>query len=303
MSKYIIGGGIAGLIAAFYKHDYKIIADELGGQMAKKGLGPRILEVNENSANLLADLGFDIVNIKVAKIGYRYENRLHNTITPEYRRLYYIKSRNLKDTSEIVVPRSIMSEGKNEIKYFDIKWADLIDRLHIAIKDRIILGKVNKIDLKNKVLELNDKKTKLKFKELISTIPAPIFCKLANIKPEVPFKAEKKVFIIVPANAVDIREYKYVYYPENSLYHRITNLGNNRAAIEYTGNHFKAQTLFNKWKHIAINAKELPDGQIVSGKVPYVPGVEFAGRYAEWNHDIKTDDLVGRFRGCFNDEE
>lgn len=296
MSKYIIGGGIAGLIAAYYKQDYQIIADDIGGQMAKKGLGPRILEVNDNSANLLADLGYDIVNIKTAKIGYRYENNFHDTITPEYRRAYYLKSRNLPNTPDVIVPDSAMSDGKNRIKYFDIEWKDLIGRLYEAVKDRVITSKVKKIDLKNKTLKIGDKKS-LKFKKLISTIPAPVFCKLANITPEQPLKSEKKIFVIVLANALDIKDYDYVYYPEEHIeYHRITNLGKNRAAIEYTGNHFKPIALMEKWKHIAFTAKELGHAQITGGKLPDIPGVEFAGRYAEWNHDIKTDDLVGRFR-------
>lgn len=300
MSKYIIGGGIAGLIAAFYKEDFKVIGDDIGGQMVKKGMGPRILEVNENSANLLADLDYPVVNIKTAKIGYRYDNRIHNEISEELRIKYYLKSRNIKDSDNVIVPESSMSDGKNEIKYFDIDWVDLVDRLVKSIGDRIIISKVKSIDLKEKVLEI-DKSTTLKYDEIISTLPAPLFFKLANISPEEKLTFEKKTFVIVPASMVDIRDYDYIYFPDElSEYHRITNLGENRAAIEYTGNHFTGQGCFRKWKTVALYSKELPGGQITGGKVPVIDGVEFAGRFAEWNHHIKTDDLVGRFRNSMN---
>jgi hypothetical protein len=295
MSKFIIGCGIAGLIAAYYRHDFKVIGDDIGGQMAKRGLGPRILEVNDNSANLLIDLGYEVVNIKTAKIGYFFENKFHDFITPEYRCQYYLKSRNLINASE--VPDSIMSDGKNEIKYFDVEWSDLINRLVKAIGSRFIKATVKNIDLDNKKLKLNDRIGFEEYDELISTIPAPIFCKLAGIKPEAPLRAERKIFVIVAKNAIDMRDYDYIYYPESGLrFHRITNLGRNRAAIEYTGDEFKAGKVISKWGHIAVNCKELPNAQIKSGKMQEIPNVQFAGRYAEWNHDIKTDDLVERFR-------
>jgi hypothetical protein len=295
MSKYIIGGGIAGLIAAFYQPEFTIIGDDIGGQMVKKGMGPRILEVNDNSANLLADVGYDVVNIKTAKIGYRYNNRIHDTLPKELRSDYYLKSRNISSTAKYDVPDSVMSDGKNEIKYFDIDWIDLVNKLVEFIGPRIIESKVKHIDLKEKMLEVDG--MTLKYTDLISTLPAPLFFKLASVELEEKLTFEKKVFVIVPATMIDIRHYDYIYFPDNlSEYHRITNLGNNRAAIEFTGNHFTGQGCFKKFKSFALYSKELPGGQITGGKIPYIDGVEFAGRFAEWNHDIKTDDLVERFR-------
>lgn len=298
MGNYIIGSGIAGLVTAYYNPGFKIVGDDLGGQMVKRGLGPRILEVNENSKNLLEDLGYDLksIEIKTAKIGYRYEGGTHDTITPEYRKEYYIKSRNIKN-EDIDIPSSVMSDGKNKIEYYNIDWKDLVDKLSKEVEGQLIKGLVKKMDLNNKTFNINDNNTKFEFDKLISTIPAPAFCKLTNIKPESPFMADKKVFIIVSVGSVDIRDYDYIYYPEKEIgYHRITNVGRNRAAIEYTGNRFKSQNLVAKWRHIAISSKELPGAQIISGSMPEVPNVEFVGRFAEWNHDIKTDDIVERFR-------
>lgn len=303
MSNYILGGGIAGLIAGFYEKDYYIIGQDIGGQMSQKGLGPRILEVNDYSAKLLEDLEYDSVPIKVAKIGYRHNNRFQDRLNEQLRKKYYLKSRNIQ-TPNVEMPSSIMSDGKNSIRYFDIDWNDLILRLYNAVKDRYIIDKITGIDINNKLI--NTDVSQYDYDKIISTLPAPVFFNLSGEIPEEELTYEKKLFVIVSSKTVDLSEFDYVYYPDmDCSYHRVTRLSETRAAIEYTGNQFNHTNLFDYWRHIAFEVKTLPMGQIKSGKVGSFKDIEFLGRYAEWNHDIKTDDIVKKYveRDGLNDEQ
>jgi hypothetical protein len=300
VSKYIIGGGIAGLISAFYNKDYKIITDKIGGQMAMNNAGPRILEVNKYSDILLKDLGLNDCDIKTATIGYRINNKFVNEINEDTRKQYYMKSRCLKDVS--TVPSSIMSDGKNTIKYYDIEWDCILNKLTEAIFDNIIIGKVNIIDTNNNILLVN---TDLKnpdiayfeYDKIISTIPAPIFFRISNLNPLMELKYAKKVFIILSNDYMNIDNYDYVYYPEDKYeFHRATRLKNGRIALEYTTEH-SYRSVLNKWNLFSNSYSHIPIGQIISGKVQTIENVEFIGRYACWNHDIKTDDIVKKFIG------
>ena len=291
--KYILGGGITGLVTAFYNPEYTLITDQVGGQMSVKGMGPRLLEVNDNSAMLLEDLGYDTVNIKTATVGYVQDGKELDSLTEAQRKAYYMKSRCLEDAAS--VPPSVMSDGKKELKYFDIDMSDLVTKIFALITNKIILGKAIKIDTENQTLEveLTEKKTsKLDYEHLVSTIPAPLFYKLSGLKPEEKFETIPKSFIIVAEQNIDMRGYDYIYFPGKECeYHRISKVGNGLVSIEYTSK--KVLSYFSrKWNHIMRKSYRIDNGQISKGKINEIKNVSFIGRYACWDHDLKTDDVV-----------
>jgi hypothetical protein len=307
--RYILGGGIAGLIAAFYNPEYSIISDNVGGQMAEQHLGPRILEVNRNSENLLKDLGYSYTEIsskiKVAKIGYVKCGILVDKITAEDRLNYYKKSRCLSNVVE--VPSSVMSDNKNEITYFDIDWNQLIDRLMYKItQNRFIFSKAFAIDTAKKEIGINLVHQQalshyLKYDHLISTLPAPLFFGLSQLDSEEPLVYSKKVFVVV--NNFSTREFDYLYVVSNTeAFHRITKHTDDLCIAEYTipfdlsDSEYK-ERITEDWGMDIKEYKEIKTGQIVSGKVQKIDGITFVGRYACWDHDIKTDDVVEQLRG------
>jgi hypothetical protein len=297
VSKYIIGGGITGLIASFYNPDYRIITDKIGGQMAANTAGPRILEVNEYSRMFLKDLGFENVNTKFAKIGYKVRGKIVDSISKSLRNKYYLKSRCLDDAN--LIPNSIMSDGKNTIEYFDISWDEIIERLISNIKKPVI-NKITSIDTEEKIIVLDG--LPFRYEKLISTIPAPAFFKASKLNPEKELKFIQKVFIIVDSSTIDMREYEYIYYPECQYpYHRISKVGSNKLSIEFTTNEDTSKIL-NYWKHISIQNIIIPIGQIQSGMISKVKDISFFGRYACWDHDLKVDDVI-RQSIDYNDTE
>jgi hypothetical protein len=301
MSKYIVGGGIAGLIASFYNPDFQIITDKIGGQMATESAGPRILEVNEYSETFLKDLGLKDLKTKVATIGYKVKGKIINTIDEDLRRKYYLKSRCLKNAA--LVPSSIMSDGKNTIEYFDINWDDIIFELISKIKCPII-GRVTDINIENKTLNIINKGHReiLNYDNLISTIPAPIFFNLADIVPDEELKYLRKIFIISNEYFINTCGYDYIYYPENDYkFHRISKDRNGKIIIEFTTNE-NYMSILNEWDKKSNHHVVIPIGQIQSGKVQKINNISFLGRYSEWDHDIKVDDIVRKCKGgLFNE--
>ncbi len=297
MSKYIIGGGISGLIASIYNENHTIITENIGGQFGTSGLGPRILEVNQNSLNFINDLGIKDYKIKSAKIGYKINGILVDNISNQMRLQYYLKSRKIKNCDK--VPDSIMSDGKNIIDYYDLNWKEVLQK---AKENSNIIdnSKITSIDTKNKIinyLNISDrKKYSVEYEELISTIPAPVFYKLSNLKPKLDFRYSKKYFIVVNSKNIEMGNYDYVYFPETKYdFHRITKINENRASIEYTTNNLSL-SMGNFICKIAINIFSIPIGQIISGEVNEIEGVKFLGRFAEWNHSVKIDDVVEKIR-------
>ncbi len=290
MSKYIIGGGIAGLIAAYYNKEYKIISQDIGGQMVSKNVGPRILEVNQYSKEFLNDLGIKECPIKIAKIGYKVEGKLVNSISEDLRKKYYIKSRCLHTAA--IVPSSIMSDGKSFIEYFDIDWDKVVSILVNSI-EKPINGKVSLIDTTNHILKVeSDGSEILRYDSLVSTIPAPVFFKISNLQPEQELKYVQKVFVVMNEDQIDFGEFDYIYFPDSAHgYHRISKTGNGKASIEYTTNK-SYKSIIQTWSMYSREHHVIPVGQIQSGKVQEINDILFLGRYASWDHDIKTDDIV-----------
>jgi hypothetical protein len=289
MQRYILGGGIAGLITAFYNQDCIIISDNIGGQMADTGLGPRILEANEFSTTLLNDLGYENIPTKTAKVGYMVWGQYLDSLTEELKLEYYKKSRYLSELKE--APKSVMSDGKKEIVYYDIDWNDLINRLIGRIEQEPILGKIEDIDVINQVITIAGM-GEFKYSKLINTLPAPLFFnRLAKIPPEEKLTYVPKTFIITDP-FFNMKDFDYVYFPGDEVnYHRVTKLNSGKVAVEYTIPEHKHDVL-EDWPD--AEAKTIPAGQIQSGKPGYIENVYYIGRFGCWDHDLKTDDIVAQ---------
>src|SRR3972149_2445932 len=98
MTKYILGGGIAGLIYAFYNKDYEVISTEFGGQMASYfKLGSRYLHRTDQAINFLKDLNLPVEEIRITT-GYQTRTDSYTDIMmdEDFKKRYYMKSRGIK---------------------------------------------------------------------------------------------------------------------------------------------------------------------------------------------------------------
>ncbi len=326
MENFIVGGGLAGLIYAYYNKDFKILTDRIGGQSTTGfELGPRLIQKHEMTTKLLADLGFknfikyhDYNMMRHAKpmienvagIGYYEQGNISDNASDDFRLKYYIKSRCLTgDTIE--VPETVMSENKISIDYYEITHAKLAGLLAEKLKkeQRIFLGKVQQVHIDDKLINFtpNDGDTKtLGFNKIVNTAPFPFFFKMCNPLAELNdgFEFEPKYFIV--ADKHDFWQYMgrtdhdYVYFADDDIpWHRIT-MGKTECIIECTGEE-QYSKFAEKYKKYDWHCEHLKVGQIKqsydslnitteNGTGPQ--HVRMLGRYAQWNHEIKTQQVV-----------
>ena len=118
----IIGGGPAGLIAGYYFPEFPVLDEKPLGQLNLPFIpGPRLIQRTENTErfvrNVLDDAGLFGYKIKtvIAKVGYQ-DNGTADAVPPPGFKKNYTKLTRGKSSSE----SSYLSEGKNEIEHLEI---------------------------------------------------------------------------------------------------------------------------------------------------------------------------------------
>jgi len=268
--KYILGGGITGLIYAFYNRDYKIITPEIGGQMKSSfSLGPRYLHDTHYSRQLLNDLNIDIVESKI-KIGY-LSNKGFVTPDNEFRKQYFMKSRNTNSLEHF--DSSVMNSYKSEIDILKVDFNEIIEKL----KTEVINEKVESVDLQSNLIN-----NTIKFEHIISTMPINKLNLFDyNFQSFDMNYVQYKIF-------EDLQDYDYVYDIRTSTkFHRITKDSNflicdyfNDVDIDTNNEYY-------------INHTKLKNAQILSVDfVKDLSNIKFVGRYGTWNRKWKTESVI-----------
>lgn len=284
-TEIIIGGGISGLIWAYFNPKAIIITDQIGGQFSSKfQLGPKYIHIDEHSIRFFNDLEIR-PKVKRIKIGFFYDGKLHSENTEENRKRYFMKTRG--ETSEPY--RSVMSADKTEFDSFDISVDEIIEKIKEKINNKIIFEKVISIDNHHK--KITTQFTEIKYDNIISTIPLNVFLFLNN-KPELAkrFKSYPTTFIYQRTNEEcpfkDFQDYDYVYVSELKYpFHRITKVPNG-IVYEYKGDSIISSN--NEVDRVVMNV-----GQLIQNDIKIdLKSIKFWGRYAKWQHGLLVNDLL-----------
>jgi len=291
--KYILGGGITGLIFAYYNSEYTIITEDIGGQMSSQfTLGPRYLHKTVNSRYFLSSLKINYVE-RTARVGYVDDSGWVESPDDNFRKKYFMKSRNTNSLEGF--DPTVMNSNKNVFTVLDVNFNELIEKL-MSVCSRIMVGRVISIDNENKTLEVDDGTIKtIDYNHIISSIPLNVFSKLLkddnSIKNEV-YEAFSMTYCLVEKELFDVKNFDFIYdVRESTKWHRITKdtkglvldfFGNieNKDLISFTGDSYKDhRTLWNC--------------QIVSkNKEPHMKNIKFVGRYGTWNRSWKTERVI-----------
>jgi len=294
MSNFILGGGISGLICAYYNPSYTIISKEIGGQQKSSfPFGPQYLHYTPEIEELLMDLKLPITTQEV-KIGYFYKGGF---IKPKdsHQREYWLKTRD-----KINFQEDCMMGKKESFEAFTVSPQELTEILRLRVHNKI-LAEAYHIDLDaHKILCWEGE---FKYDELISTIPLPMFLKLTNKHAKLSWQSiffeyaqTKKTGILHRILWREGRDFDFIYFPWVGVeFYRITKLEEPFCVVEYT--HIPSSQTYELE---VLKTHSLKYGKVVGGSVEKLDeNLKFIGRWAKWepkyfiHHTIKEAKKIG----------
>ncbi|RJR29240.1 hypothetical protein C4564_02780 [Candidatus Microgenomates bacterium] len=292
-TKFIIGGGISGLIYGFYNRDFQIISPDIGGKLKNSYLTSTILlHDTPETKRLLQDLNID-PEPKAQVMRYFYQDKLQENIPA-----------NLK---ELMVAKKLTPwEDLNKLN-FDFKITDTTlstDDVYIPIfkipLDKVIKALAKEVKIvKDKVVRITEneiitEKGRYRYTDLISTIPAPVFWKIYGRERNL--KSLPETFVLAKSNPVEKTSlyWDLVYFLDKKVpYTRVNRYSNDSYLYEFTGELNKTQIKKLLPKAEILNVYTDRYGIVITdlNNIP-PPNVRFVGRFATWNHTCKVQDVI-----------
>lgn len=294
--KYILGGGITGLIFAHYNQDYTVITENIGGQMGSSfTLGPRYLHKTQNSKAFLYSLGLKYSE-RTATVGYIDDSGWVNEPDVEFRKKYFMKSRGKFDLEGF--DPTVMNSNRSRFEVLDVDFQKLITRLDDKMLNRIKQGKVSRIDTVNKVIQVERGKytDQLEYDHLVSTLPLKIFPWILEGDHEIKarkYEAFSMTYCLVDNDdEFDTSSFDFVYDARSSTkWHRMTK-DKDGVVLDFFGELDKTELKAHVNSRYQDH-KMLPNCQIVSqDKEPHMKDIKFVGRYGTWNRSWKTEKVI-----------
>jgi hypothetical protein len=307
----IIGCGSAGLVSLFYLDQFEAVDNNPLGELSHKyQLGPRLLQKDPLTLRFIVDVlakshSSYAIKTDLTKIGYQYdefENDIYDYATERFKKQYSKITRNKTEYE-----KSFMSESKNFIENYVLydgenkiedSYKKVFELVYSLVKDRVIDTKVTSIH-KDLTVELAawPHPQKQRYKNVISTIPFPKLLSLFNINEENKYETIKKNFYVCSYdNEYEkniSKKYSYVY-SINRKYTRKT--------------YFKDYITYESVKK--INSKHIDKNKIIfsvldlpiqiknSSNMNKFNNITLIGRYAQWNHSVKLQDVIKRVIEC-----
>lgn len=317
--KYVLGGGIAGLIWAYYHPEYKVVADKKGGAMASQlTIGPRWLHANGQTEAFVQGLGLELADRKVVKAGIAGSSSSDAA--------YMLKTRGIKGE---VFDRAFTS--RHEV-LLEPSLREITARLIqiMESENRFVVGKVTAVDLDAQRFFVEDQEWRA-WEHIVNTVPLPMFIKILCRPDKLSWGGEyAKIPVLFNHHVIADGTWpwpglEYVYVPDPSYpFSRITVMADADlehvlnglstlplyACVEYPGEDaLKATrgvgTTCPFLKQLVpsalpcVSSVYFPYGRIVSREMPSETlaalsrsGVWMFGRFAEWDDTLLTHDLI-----------
>lgn len=316
---YIIGGGISGLIFAYYNPEFTLITDSLGGLLSdEKIFGNMILWDTPETRDLLSDLEFEIEEVK-ERIYYFFNGKIYDEAPEVLRREYLLKRMGALSSYIDFKDLALSTDEANYMDGLRIDFNELIGRLikEIQRRKQLKIGKVIKLD--DDTISFEDEETRdgpeckgCFYNQLISTIPAFIFWKLWEGE-KCKEGCEPEEFLYIPTTYFSMEkpkgiisrkvfepghlplDFRYsIYFLDDSAYHRMTRSSGDYYSVNFSGD----VSLKDGAKILLIEPKDLHRrveriGNFLPHKGNIPPNnILFLGRHAQWDYKVKVQDIV-----------
>jgi hypothetical protein len=287
--KFVIGGGISGLIYAFYNPEFIIISPDVGGQMTHGMYSMTWIHDTPETRQLLNDLKIPFKETTTL-MGYYYNKKINE---------------NCDDISNIKIIKKKMSDWTNFDNNFEIKdktlsvpetyiktletdFSEVIKR--ISKKVNIINDYIIKID-KDKIYGQNGE---YNYSSLVSTMPARIFWNNYQGEKNIPDLKSTPITFIVSKHKFDWYDNKYemVYIAEDYYFTRVSYRNSGEYVYEFTG--IMPEDIWKKiYSPDVIKYYINKFGRIhsIENKPPQ-DNIIFLGRFAEWKHSSKIQNVI-----------
>lgn len=295
-TKFVLGGGISGLIYAFYNRDYHIISPSLGGKLVHDYLSSTILlHDTPETRKLLEDLSIEAER-QAHFIRYFYKKQLLERVPVEIHQMLVAKKLTLWSalpmfTVAIPTSSSSLSLPNTHIPVYRVSSSRLIELLRKQvewIEDRAVTITPNEI--------VTQRRKRYTYTDLVSTIPAPEFWRLYQ-RPR-----EFQYFPVTFVNSDTHPLSEEVKVPWDLIYFVDTDLKYTRVnRSPYTGDYlyeFTGEITREQLSELCpdLNVKNHyvdPYGVIMTdlNNIP-PPNVRFLGRFAVWNYTHHIEDTI-----------
>lgn len=297
MKTLVLGSGITALAYLYYDREaFALAGDQPGGLFKQQVMGPQYVWATDSTKRFMKELGL-APKIRQLRIGYCLGGKLFPAAVFTEDRLDDIRRQYSEKTRGIAPVGSHMSSGKSNPEVFTIGVSHLVDVLFSKLVMRINKSSATNIDMFNQAVcvQAGQAQGIVEYDKLVSTIPAPTLMKLTGNEEQVQFlKAFDKAYRVetgLTPNHILQSGFDYVYFPEDEDFHRVSVVGGSgpeaKAICEYT--------MKPGGFEVPVGAKVHKMGQIIGGHevlegLP--PSVECLGRYAEWRHDRRLENVL-----------
>jgi len=291
-NKFILGGGISGLIFKYFNPNYNIISPNIGGQLKKHKniLMTFYIHNSLETKELLNKLNIKYKE-KRLRIYYYYKNKVYSEIDNNLR-LKFIRNKMSEydyDLNSLKIKNLDLSTGTNYLDILDLDINKLIDKLSTDI----IKAEVKLINNNRKfiLIKEDNKLKKLNYDKLISTIPAKAFFNiLYNYESNYKLRYLPATYIL-SKNKPHFVEEDAIYYvlDDNLIYNRVQKYGENYV-YEITGIPIDEEIENNISNIIDKEVRYI--GLIRDESIDDFRNIKFLGRLAQWDSSIKIQDII-----------
>ena len=298
--KYILGGGVSGLIFKFYNPEFTIISPDVGGSLVHNNVfSVSWIHDTKYTRKLLSDLKIVIDPYDVV-MGYYYNGYVHSGCPDEYKRKIILNKMtditNDKLIENFEIPATILSVDSNIIKGLNLDIFTIFDKLDAG--DDMITATVKSITDTHITISTGEK---LQYDKLVSTIPAPVFWKIYSDKNNQRGNSEFEQFKFLPITIVDTfdkplifnAKYKLIYFAEDYSFNRILWKEPFSYSYEFTGKIDNIKKYLPNVKITSISKQHV--GRLITcDNVQPSDNITFLGRFAEWDHSNKIQHVAAK---------
>lgn len=302
MKNFILGGGISGLLAAYYNPSFTIITKDVGGKLLTSSAPIIHLDVHLETEKLLQELGFS-TDKRDIKLGYVVDNFICGNISTAIKQKIIIKKmtdcHDLYEDLPLNTLEVSLGTGSDVIQAYTVDHKAIIKVIEgkLRAEGRIVFGDIVELD-DNYVMCQNGT---FAYDKLISTMPANIFYRIYNgrykLSPDF-FRGIGTTMVIAdrfPDSTYD--SYDQVYNSDyKTKYNRIMK-SNGNYYYEFTGRITPEEIKQLMPKNVSIIDFSIqPLTRVISNSVADYEKIKFLGRFAEWNHRIKTEHVLEKVK-------